>query len=571
MQGCLNTVDNTGFTPENPSIAFSESPVQVSNAGGEVEVGITSNLPWRAVSDAPWATISVSHAASSARITVTVQKNRTREAREAHITAWITRESKTVLTLNQEGADASESFVYYVKTSGDGLASGLSWAEATTLPSALELAAEGDVICVAAGSYSPVALITGGELEEEKTFEIPGNITIEGGYPADAADGAVCDPVANETVLSGGGKCFHTVVVSAPKSASAKVVLKGLTSTGGEGYSATETYRRSVGGVLVDAAYGGGLVIAGSNFEVVDCRIAENTSTHAAGCLVMPRSEGSFTRCTIFRNTANVNGGGLWNQGGSIVMRDCVISSNISGQQAAGFYSIDSGGAPSVSRVYNCTFQGNDNTLTNTKRSGGATYIRAGSDAVFVNCTFTQNKAGYGGVISGHGTTALPSKAAFISCTMTGNLANDGGGALFAYNANATITAYNCIISGNTGPSGSENAGVLDGVGAEHVMVLSSILGSSLVDKGGLPVPGWSFNAETMLGAYGTVPGGITPCFPLVESADNPAVAGGLDAAGLADVAGSFVPPVDGALLSSDQNGSARTGKSIGSVTSSKQ
>ncbi len=102
-------------------------------------------------------------------------------------------------------------------------------------------------------------------------------------------------------------------------------------------------------------------------------------------------------------------------------------------------------------------------------------------------------------------------------------------------------------------------------------MVLSSILGSSLVDKGGLPVPGWSFNAETMLGAYGTVPGGITPCFPLVESADNPAVDGGLDAAGLADVAGSFVPPVDGALLSSDQNGSARTGKSIGSVTSSKQ
>ena len=92
---------------------------------------------------------------------------------------------------------------------------------------------------------------------------------------------------------------------------------------------------------------------------------------------MMPRSEGSFTRCTIFRNTANVNGGGLWNQGGSIVMRDCVISSNISGQQAAGFYSIDSGGAPSVSRVYNCTFQGNS-----AVGRGGALYLSASNEII---------------------------------------------------------------------------------------------------------------------------------------------------------------------------------------------
>ena len=190
--GCLQSVeDNTGFTPQTPSISFSEEVMEVENAGGEISLQLNSNLPWRVKTDATWLTISKENGLEGGTIIVTAAKNRLREIREGVVTAWVTEDYKAYITIRQAAASASESFTYYVKTDGNGTADGLSWENATTLPTALELVGEGDKICLAAGTYTPVALISGGETEKERTFEIHSNFTIEGGYPADAATGAV--------------------------------------------------------------------------------------------------------------------------------------------------------------------------------------------------------------------------------------------------------------------------------------------------------------------------------------------------------------------------------------------
>ena len=184
-----------------------------------------------------------------------------------------------------------------------------------------------------------------------------------------------------------------------------------------------------------------------------------------------------------------------------------------------------------------------------------------------MNCTFTGNKAGWGGVISGHGTgqeAAKLSHTVFFNCTMTGNHANNGGGALFAYNVGAQIYAYNCIVSGNTSLGYAAESGVLEGVDANRVLVKNSVLGSSLVDATGGSVGGWGFSTS-MLGEFGYYDGGLNKCFPLVVSADNPAVDQGLSNADLAELAAGFTPAIDTNLLLKDQNGTPRTKKSIGS------
>ena len=248
-------------------------------------------------------------------------------------------------------------------------------------------------------------------------------------------------------------------------------------------------------------------------------------------------------------------------------MYDSVVAQNTCGQQAAGYYSIDSGGTITVSRIYNTLFLENDCTQKNEKRSGGALYIRAGSDAVFVNCTITGNKAGWGAAISGHGTgqeAAKLSNTTFFNCTITGNHANNGGGGLFAYNVGAQITAYNCIVSGNTSSGIAADSGVYDGVDANRVLVKNSVLGSSLVDATGGAVGGWGFSMS-MIGELGYYDNSITKCFPLVVSPDNPAVDQGLSNHDLQEVAGGFNPAIDMEILLNGQNIIQRTKKSIGS------
>ena len=566
MAGCLNSIDETGFDPQTPNISFSEENLSIDQNGGELKVMLNSNLPWRVTSDAAWLTVSEENGLEGKELVLTVARNRTRKERLATLTAWIIADQPVKMTVTQDPTPAGESFTYYVKADGDGLAEGFTWETATTLASAMGKAADGDKICVAAGTYTPITLIPGGETEEERTFEIHSNFTIEGGYPADAVTGAVADPANNETILDGAGSAYHVVVVSASKD-NTPAVLKNVTITGGRTHTANQQTYRQAGENLVDVGLAGGIYIGKANFVMENCKVIANAAALAAGCYISPNAEVTFRQCVFQNNSADSNGGGIWNAGGTLYMYDSVVAQNTCGQQAAGYYSIDSGGTITVSRIYNTLFLENDCTQKNEKRSGGALYIRAGSDAVFVNCTITGNKAGWGAAISGHGTgqeAAKLSNTTFFNCTITGNHANNGGGGLFAYNAGAQITAYNCIVSGNTSSGIAAESGVFDGVDANRVLVKNSVLGSSLVDAAGGAVGGWGFSTS-MIGELGYYDNSITKCFPLVVSADNPAVDQGLSNADLQELARGFNPAVDMELLLSGQNAVQRTKKSIGS------
>lgn len=94
---------------------------------------------------------------------------------------------------------------YFVSKSGSLTGNGLSWESSITLEKALSLAVSKDTIHIAAGIYKPTKCVTGGDENDarDKTFEIGQNITLIGGYPADATTGAKANPDLYFTILDG--------------------------------------------------------------------------------------------------------------------------------------------------------------------------------------------------------------------------------------------------------------------------------------------------------------------------------------------------------------------------------
>ena len=563
--GCLNHVDDTGFDPKKPEISFSQNSADVEKGAGEITVSIKSNLPWRIKSSATWAKVDKSNGHESGDVVVTIARNRLRNERVATLTAWITDNSKATFTITQAPAEASEPITFHVKVDGDGLAEGTSWEEATTLPTAIENAGDGDVILLAAGTYTPTALITGGEAAEERTFEIHSNFTIEGGYPADAVTGAVADPANNETILSGNlgsTQAYHVVVVSAVKTEGAKAVLKNLTIRDGKGHSVNKDIYRFSGESTFDAGEGAGMTIGVSNLEMENCKIIGNNAYMAAGCTIAYGGNVVFKNCTVSENYASGNGAGVWNQG-EVTMYDCTISNNRADLACAGYY-----GVGGKSRIYNTAFIGNDNEKGG--KLGGGAYLREGkdparsSDAIFVNCTFADNKSGSGGAVAVYGTTspASAAHATFISCTIKGNTATKGGG-IWMNNQTCTATLHNCIISGNStdieygGAAVATESQVTKGLG---------IYGSALLNAEGTTVSGWSFDAASMLDKLDYWYNSLTKSFGLVAGATNPAIDQGMSASELSALATEL--DLDSDLTAKDQNGQERTKKSIGSYAS---
>ena len=317
LAGCLNSIDDSGFDPKTPNITFSEENLSIDQNGGELTVKINSNLPWRVTSNAAWLTVSEPNGLESKDLILTVAKNRTRKERVATLTAWIIADKPVTMTVTQDPTPAGESFTYYVKMDGDAAAEGFTWETATTIYAAMEKAADGDKICVAAGSYSPITLIPGGEDEKDRTFEFHSNFTIEGGYPADATTGAVADPSKNETIFDGLGSAYHVVVVSASKD-NTPSVLKNVTITGGRTSATNQTTYRQAGENLVDIGLGGGLYVGKANFVMENCKVLANAACHAAGCYIAPNAEVTFRQCTFQNNSADNNGGGVWNAGGTL-------------------------------------------------------------------------------------------------------------------------------------------------------------------------------------------------------------------------------------------------------------
>lgn len=550
MNSCSEDTDLKSFVPEIPGYSLDKGEIPVPKDGGDFTVNVKSNLPWRARTNSGWITLKSESGMKDGSFSFTAERNRTVEERTGEIIVWVTSDTQKTVKIIQAPSEAGDLVNhYYVKTTGTNTNDGLSWATATTLSNALDIMAPGDYIHIAAGTYIPTNMISGGNQDGDITFEIHSNVTLIGGYPADATDGAVSNPESNETILNGNNQYYHVVAVTAPVETGKKVSIQNLSIKNGKAGAATAGQLNINGGVYYRAR-GAGLIIVKSAVEVTNCKISDNEAGNmAGGVYIFSGANAIFNDTDITGNKNTGNCGGIMIESATTRMTNCNITGNTATGVAGGIYTY-SADTPTFLYLYNCTVANNSATLAAGR--GGGFYVREFSRVQIVNSTFYGNQCGSvgGGGILIYGAAGKESSVDMINSTVSGNKST-GGAAGVGVLVNTTFKAYNSIISGND---------ATDFTSAANTATLSYMaVNNQLLDASGTVVNGQVFDPVTMLGGFENN-GGRTKTIML--SASSPAATSGMTPALLETLASQYSPTIDLNIINKDQIGNSRSGQS---------
>jgi len=242
---------------------------------------------------------------------------------------------------------------YYVTNPGQGAQSGKSWANARgDLASLLAVSVPGETYWVKAGTYSPSSS------DAKASFLLTDGVSVLGGFDGVANDGTR-DPVANETILSGGNFNYHVVT------ATGAGLLDGFSVTGGKANVTSATNKN-----------GGGILITGAA-EIRNCRIHDNVAWSGGGVSI-ENAAPLLVETTIDHNTANTigQGGGIYGNNSHGRVERCEIRNNNSVGVGGGIY--DTNGGVTVT-----------SSLIVENENGGAYLV--GSNAAFINVTAVSN------------------------------------------------------------------------------------------------------------------------------------------------------------------------------------
>lgn len=313
--------------------------------------------------------------------------------------------------------------IIYVDDDAAGAGDGSSWENAfVDLQNALAIAHEPDEIRVARGIYRPAG--AGGD--RDAAFEPPDGVSVIGGYAGVTGRRPdIRDTGLYETILSGdlngddvGGldnpsrsdNAYHVVKISRDGWRQVGTVLDGFTITGGQS----------------DESYDGG------------------------GGIFTLRAHSIIIRdCTITKNYARYNGGGMWD-GESYGWRleGCVFADNACGGGGGGL-AMDGESMPI--HISNCVFVNNRAGV-----GGGLNSIEAYTDVI--HCAFANNLASNvgGGIVDGGGGVD------FTHCIIWGNRDSSGDGQRAQIGEPGEHTRfYNCCIAGWSGAyTGRDNINV---------------------------------------------------------------------------------------------------------------
>jgi len=320
---------------------------------------------------------------------------------------------------------------------------GSTWADAFQgelgLQQALSLAAAGDQLFVAQGTYKPT-----GTGSRTVSFNLINDVEIYGGFLGGESSVAERPPIGTApSVLLGdldgndagtgtfGDNSYHVIRTAGTNSSA---VLDGFTVQAGNA---------SGGGANNDR--GGGILCAGNVSPTIrNCRFLLN-------------------RCS-FGGAA-----GYINNGGAPTFTDCSFEQGTGGSYG-GAFDIASGGSVRFDR---CLF------LDNTAARAGALEVFATSGVFVTNCVFQGNVAtgssGGGAIWMGSG-----GNTRVRNCTIVGNSATNSNFGGIRDQGSSNESVVNCVLwnnAGSTGATGSTNQ-VNNGVSVQYSIVQGGYPGS---------------------------------------------------------------------------------------------
>ncbi|MCJ0743347.1 LamG-like jellyroll fold domain-containing protein [Pedobacter montanisoli] len=328
--------------------------------------------------------------------------------------------------------------IYYVNAAATSLNIGTTWEDAyTNLQTAIDIAAPGDEVWVASGTYQPAY---------GASFIMKESVKIYGGFPATGNPKFTeRNYKANVTTLRGNA---GRVIRNESNGLTLAAVLDGFTITEG-----IVTYSSSGQDQWLEAGAG-----------------MRNVN-------VSP----TVRNCTFTNNKAGGNGGAVYNEGGAPMFANCIFSANVCGYTTAG---TRSGGAMannnSTPNLTDCTFSSNIDRcygggalfnsycgammltrctfLDNSSTSGGAVRNRA-SHPAFNNCLFLNNKADrFAGAFWNE--DILVASPTFTNCVFANNISTGDGAGGAIYNEAAGVSTFNnCVFYGNKALSSGSGGG----------------------------------------------------------------------------------------------------------------
>lgn len=161
-------------------------------------------------------------------------------------------------------------------------------------------------------------------------------------------------------------------------------------------------------------------------------------------CYVPPK----FTNCTFIQNSAQINGGTIYNVSASPIMTECVFKANHAGRDGGAMY-YDSGDiGDCYPELTGCSLIANSAT-----ERAGAIYLRLGA-VTADKSTFSGNSAQQGG-----GIYTVYAHDIFTNCIFSANYATEQGGAIYA-----NPFLRNCTFSANSAPAYCTVKGVFDAI-----------------------------------------------------------------------------------------------------------
>src|SRR5882762_7581243 len=325
----------------------------------------------------------------------------------------------------------------YVNASTNGSnPDGSSWAKAFhDLQDALDKAAStngANEVWVAKGTYQPTHIYTVGgyaggaygrdnpgasDLANLRTFNLPDQVTILGGFQGNETRSDKRDPVKYPTVLDGGSSAYHVVTAGDDVGQTGvTATLDGVTIAGGNATG-------PAGGSFFEAFkyqhnYGGGLYIAfGSDITVQNVQFTNNKTA-------------PFTALNAG------DGAGLFANSSDVKITDSYFGHNVSGLRGGALEILNTfeGEKPHTSTISRTVFDSNSTGLFGGAIVGEGTFPNPDSQMNINQSEFTGNEAIEGGAIVFDSLTANVQDTVFQS-----NHAFVNGGALSTTNVVDTI------------------------------------------------------------------------------------------------------------------------------------
>ena len=202
------------------------------------------------------------------------------------------------------------------------------------------------------------------------------------------------------------------------------------------------------------AVYGG---FAGSETERSGRDWLANTTTidgqGATDHVLIGCDNATLDGFTVTGGAGGTVGGGMYNNGASPTVANCVFSGNTAASYGGGMYN-----KSSSPQLTNCLFVNN----TATNYYGGAVYNNASSPSL-TNCTLSGNTASKGGAMA----NMSGSSPAIKNCIFWGNSAGTGNE---FYNSRSTLAvSYSCVAGGYAGTGNISSDPLFAGGGDYHL------------------------------------------------------------------------------------------------------